>query len=204
MLGDGGINNPWQANITVNATKDKKYAEYIHLLCQKLFDISPRAIQRKTKNALVIRLASTSVVDFLVENGLPRGNKLKQGLRIPEWIFQEPIYKKLCVRGLIDTDGCLYIHKHTGQPYRNIGLSFSSLSPELIAQVASIFDEFGIMPHITKRRRDVCLYKASAVAEYLRVFGTSNERIRAVYRDWEASDSGLFHHLGKVAYRKVS
>jgi len=25
-----------------------------------------------------------------------------------------------------------------------------------------------------------------------------------VYRDWEASDSGLFHHLGKVAYRKVS
>ena len=35
MMGDGGINNPWQANITLNSIKDVKYARYISNLCKK-------------------------------------------------------------------------------------------------------------------------------------------------------------------------
>src|SRR5665811_87527 len=39
MLGDGGINNPWQANITMNSVADAKYAIYVEKLIQKLFGI---------------------------------------------------------------------------------------------------------------------------------------------------------------------
>ena len=184
MLGDGGINNPWQAVITVNSIRDRKYADYISKLSRELFGISPVLSVRKERNTLVLRLSSISVVDFLVELGLPRGNKLKAGLKIPDWILKKKSYKIACVRGLVDTDGCLYVHKHTvgGKKYENLGLSFRSHSPELLWQVATIFEENRIIPHITKRERDLCLYRQDAVSRYLTVFGTANERIGSVYK----------------------
>lgn len=189
MIGDGGINNPWQATITVNAVADADYIPYVSNLCQKLFEILPALRKRKENKAFVISLASTSVVDFLVANGIPRGNKLKNGLRIPKWILEKKSFKRACIRGLVDTDGCLFIqaHKVFGKTYKNIGLSFSSASPDLIFQVAEIFEEFGIMPHISKRGRDVCLYRADAVRRYLEVFGTSNDRIKSVYHKWKGA-----------------
>ena len=187
MIGDGGINNPWQANIGLNSIKDAQYAEYIAKLCYKLFRVRPVLKKRKTKNTLVITLSSTTIVDYLVENGLMRGNKLKQGLKIPDWILEKDSYRRACVRGLIDTDGCLFVHVHkspVGKTYRNIGLSFVSYSPELIFQVADILSEHKIAPHITKRGRDIYLYQESAVFKYLQVFGSSNDRIKKVYHNW--------------------
>lgn len=186
MMGDGGINNPWQANITLNSIKDADYSKYIHSLCQELFEVIPVVRKRKDRNTLVVSLASISVVDFLVENGLPRGNKLKNGLSIPQWILDKPAYKKNCIRGLVDTDGCIGVHIHriNGRMYKNIYLTFTSYSPKLIFQVADVLAEFGIMPHITKRGRDIYLYQADLVEKYLKIFGTSNIRIESVYKKW--------------------
>lgn len=189
MLGDGGINNPWQANITLNAVKDKKYAIYILKLCNDLFGITPAIRKRKEKQALVISLASTTVVDFLVEQGLPRGNKLKNGLRIPQWILHKREYRIACVRGLVDTDGCIFVHKHLVQAkfYENIGLCFTSYSPELIVHVANILEEFSIIPHISGQGRNIYLYSENAISKYLRVFGSSNKRIHSVYKKWRGA-----------------
>ncbi|MBA3788767.1 hypothetical protein H0X32_00010 [Patescibacteria group bacterium] len=134
-------------------------------------------------------LSSITLVDFLVANGLPRGHKLKNGLKIPEWILKNFDYRIACVRGLIDTDGCLFVHKHTvsSKEYKNIGLCFSSYSSILLIQVGNIFEEFGIIPHISTDGRMIYLYKASAVAKYLEVFGTSNERISSVYERWRGA-----------------
>ena len=186
MMGDGGINNPWQANITLNATKDAKYSRYVVKLCSELFGIFPAIRKRKEKNALVISLASTSVVDFLVSEGLLRGNKLKNGLKIPNWILKNKLFSKACVRGLVDTDGFIFVHTHkvSGKIYKNIGLGFTSYSLELIFQVAGLFEEFGIMAHISKDGRDIRLYKVDVIAKYLKIFGTSNERLGSVYKKW--------------------
>src|SRR3989344_4752940 len=77
MIGDGGINNLWQANISLNSIKDVAYSKYILNICQKLFGIKPAIHKRKSTNTLILSLASVSIVDFLVESGLVRGNKLK-------------------------------------------------------------------------------------------------------------------------------
>ncbi|MDP2594071.1 MAG: LAGLIDADG family homing endonuclease [bacterium] len=189
MMGDGGINNPWQATITVNAIADKAYASYVHDLCIDLFWIAPAVRKRNGRQALVISLASTTVVDFLVSRGLCRGNKLLQGLKIPSWILKSTRYHRACVRGLVDTDGCLFVHKHRvrGKQYQNIGLCFSSASPKLIQQVASVFEKYGIMPHIDKRGQNLYLYREAAVARYLEIFGTSNERIGSLYQKWRGA-----------------
>ncbi len=186
MMGDGGINNPWQSNITLNALKDKNYSDYITKLCLILFDIAPVIRKRKKSQALVVCLSSTTIVDFLVANGLPRGNKLKNGLKIPEWILNRKSYRIACVRGLIDTDGGLFIHRHSvsGKEYNNLGLCFCSHSLYLISQVALIFKEYGIEPHIEGWGQKIYLYKSDDITKYLKIFGTSNDRIRLVYNKW--------------------
>lgn len=187
MMGDGGINNEWQATVSLNSIKDAEFSKYIAYLCKRLFGIFPVIRKRPGQNTLIVSLASTSVVDFLVKNGLPRGNKLLNGLRIPDWIISDSSFQRACVRGLIDTDGCIYIHKHKvgSKEYRNIGLSFTSYEPKLIHQVSEIFKKSGIAPHVTKRGRDINLYKAGSVERYLNIFGTSNNRISSMYKKWE-------------------
>ena len=189
MMGDGGINNLWQATITLNAVADASYAKYISVLCKKLFGVIPAVRRRENSKTLVISIASISVVDFLVRNGLSRGNKLRNGLQIPRWILKKKAYRIACLRGLVDTEGCLFVHTHrvAGRVYRNIGLNFRSHSPELIFQMLSIFEECGIIPHITKRGTDIYLYQAKDVERYLKIFGTSNERISSVYKKWRGA-----------------
>lgn len=186
MIGDGGINNDWQFKITLNSVSDIKYSKYIMKLIEKLFHSKPKFFKKKIGNAIDVYLNSVTVVDFLVDNGLVRGNKLKQGLRIPRWIFENREFSIKCVRCLFDTDGCMYIHTHkvAGKKYRNIGLQFTSYSKELIFQVAEILDNFGIMPHITKRGNEIYIYQADMIEKYLKVFGTSNPRISSVYNKW--------------------
>lgn len=186
MMGDGGINNLWQITITLNSVADAKYARYVVVLCKKLFGISPAVRKRKGKRALVISLASTSVVDFLVSQGLPRGNKIKNGLKIPNWIFSKDSYQKSCLRGMLDTDGCIFIHKHRvcGKIYKNISLSFTSYSQELISYVMSTLERFGIIAYITGRGTDVNIYQMDAITKYLKIIGTSNDRLISVYKKW--------------------
>lgn len=189
MLGDGGINNPWQANITVNSVADKEYAQHVSSLSLRLFGIAPALRKRRTSQALVISISSTTVVDFLVENGLVRGNKLAGGLSIPKWIMKNPRYKIACMRGLMDTDGCLYVHKHRvgKKTYRNIGLCFSSYAPTLMRQAVRIFIECGIVPHVSGGGRALYVYSEEAVQAYLDTFGTRNPRIERVYREWKGA-----------------
>ncbi len=186
MIGDGGINNPWQANITLNSIKDKRYSEYISDLCKNLFNIYPAIRKRKGTNTMVISLASTTLVDFLVYMGLRRGNKLKQGLGIPAWIMKVPTFKRACLRGLIDTDGCMFIHKHnfSNKKFQSIGLCFTSASEKLLGQVMEILSGLKISGHISTRKKDVFLYNKADIARYMRLIGSSNERIISVYKRW--------------------
>lgn len=187
MIGDGGINNAWQANVSLNSIADAEYATYVARLFQDLFAVAPAIRKRRGRNVLVVSLASTSIVDFLATNGLSRGDKLKDGLRIPDWILARRAWRLACVRGLVDTDGCLYIHRHrvSGRSYQNIGFCFSSHSPELLRQVATILEACKITPHINKKGTEIYLYRADAVERYLEIFGTSNQRIVSVYRTWK-------------------
>ncbi len=86
----------------------------------------------------------------------------------------------------MDTDGCLYIHRHkqNGKTYQNIGLCFTSYSKKLTKSVAGIMNKLGIKPHIMKDSTRIYLYSQKAVVEYLSIFGSSNARIRNKYLDW--------------------
>ncbi len=135
---------------------------------------------------MVLVSSSTSLIDVLVSKGVVRGNKVKQKIDIPAWIMANEEYQKQFVRGLVDTDGCLYIHRHTvaGKPYKNIGFNFVSMSQPLTRSVAAILQKFGIKPHIMGNGTKIYLYSEPAVVDYLKIFGSSNPRITGKFAEW--------------------
>ncbi len=184
-FGDGGINNLWQMVITLNADKDAEYAKYVCGLIYKLFGIDP-VVRKRGKRTLQIVSSSISLVDFLIKKGAVRGNKIKQNFDIPDWVRKNDKYAKVFVRGLIDTDGCLYVHRHIvrGASYENIGFCFTSYSINLLDSVVNIFRKFGIKPYVKNKGRNIYLYSNDAVENYLHIFGSSNPRIFNLYKNW--------------------
>lgn len=177
-FGDGGINNIWQVNITLNSLLDVEYSQYVARSIESLFGCVPRVWER-AGHRLMITASSTSLVDFRVSKGCARGNKVLQEFNIPSWISSDSNYSRAFVRGLMDTDGCLYIHNHvvSNKRYHNIGLCFTSYSRPLLRSVAKIFAANGIEPHLRDRDGRIYLYKSNSVIQYLKVFGSSNPRI---------------------------
>lgn len=186
IFGDGGINNDWQLVITLNSISDLKYSRYVGKLLNKLFEIEVVISKRPNINALILVCSSISLVDFLVSKGSVRGNKVIQQINIPDWINSNSEYKKSFVRGLVDTDGCLFIHSHIIKNvlYKNIGFCFTNSSKKLIISVAQVLKEFGIEPHITDEGRRIYLYSFKDVISYLNIFNSSNPRIFKKYIEW--------------------
>lgn len=185
-FGDGNIANRWQLNFSMNAVKDSAYAYYITSLVFDLFQIRPKIRKRKDENTLAISCSSISLVDYFITKGAIPGNKIHYQPSIPNWIHESSEYEKLFVRGLIDTDGCLYIHRHKVGPkeYKNIGFCFTNLCLNIVQGVADILAHNNIKPYITKDKRNIYLYRVASIERYLEVFGSSNPRIIKVYNQW--------------------
>lgn len=186
VFGDGGINNVWQVVVTLNASKDTAYAVFVAQLFTNLFGVGVVVRKQPRDNTLRVVCSSMNVVDFLVSIGAVRGNKIRQQIDVPAWINNNELFQKAFVRGLVDTDGCLFVHKHVvgKKLQQNIGFCFTSYSENLLLGVATILEYFGVIPHVADSKRRIYLYSAKAVKKYLEIFGTSNERISSVYENW--------------------
>lgn len=202
-FGDGGINNKWQVVISLNSEKDVVYSNYLQRLTKKLFNLDTVIRKRSNQKNIMVVMSSTSLVDFLITKGAVRGDKIVQNIDIPLWIKGNLEHERAFVKGLMDTDGCLFIHKHNikERTYHNIGFCLTSFSKKLIISVAEILKKFDINPHISDKGRRIYLYNEKAVSKYLSIFGSSNPRIINKFEEWknmERSHSGRVRRLGKT------
>lgn len=186
IIGDGGINNDWQLVISLNSTKDRNFSGYIKSLLWELFEIKAVIRKRPGQNTLVVVVSSMNLLDYLISKGAVKGNKIAQNIDIPSWINGSEHFKRAFVRGLVDTDGGLYNHKHIVERkvYTNLGLCFTSWSKRLLITVANILKTNGIKPHIENKGRNIYLYSIKAIESYLNIFGSSNSRIIEQYNNW--------------------
>lgn len=119
ILGDGCVTSykhPIKKNcyhgirIAGNSITDRDYIlNYVLPLTKKLFNVNPSIYEPKKERVMYLQLQSIRLIKFIKSIGLTPGNKLKNNQGIPDWIKQNPKYLKVCLRGLIDTDGCVYL-----------------------------------------------------------------------------------------------
>jgi len=177
MLGDGGINCSTQATIVLHKDNAKSYITLIRKNIKKLFSINPAVYYYQKgshKNVATITIHSTSFVKFLVSKGLKIGNKVKKQVDVPLWIKKNKNFSKHCLRGLIDTDGCVYLHRHktNGCDCFNIGINFSNKSTPLLKFVYNTFKNLNFHPKIFAN--GVNLYRESEVRRYAKEIKFSN------------------------------
>jgi hypothetical protein len=180
MLGDGGMTKR-QAYITLNKIDDLEYIRHVSSMIKLLFKYKPRIYSAGKSKAVRIVISSTkAVMSFHKELGLKIGNKLLQNLDIPAWIYDDQSFEKACVRGLFDTDGCLFFETHTikGRKYSYGRLNLTSHSPTLIASVMSILIKYGLNPVLRKNGKAIQLENTKEICNYFEVIGTSNPKHR--------------------------
>lgn len=158
MLGDGGISRT-QISITLGNSTDHEYVPYIIRLIKKLFRVIGSISYPLNKDVVRIRVSGVNLTKNLKKLGLVEGDKIEQKIDIPVWILQREIYIKACIRGLIDTDGCVHRkvrREKDGREYRSIGITFCSASKPLQISVIKLFARLGFKAAISGRTIYLC------------------------------------------------
>lgn len=184
MMGDGGITER-QVTVTLNSATDKDYLNFVKELMEKLFLVEPRVSKRKNELAVTLKISRTNLVSFCQSIGLLVGNKIKQNIDIPTWVKDNLEYVIPCIRGLMDTDGCIFLETHDikGKKYCYPRLSLVSASPNLRFSVYKALKNLGFSPKI-RNSRSVQIEKNEEIKKYFDKIGTSNLKHRNRYREF--------------------
>lgn len=175
MMGDGGIST-YQIVITLHHIDDAGYTTFVANLIEKLFKVTP-SIYHSSKNSVNdIVVSRKELVRYVHELGLPIGNKIKQRFDIPEWIKRDRRLAIACLRGLIDTDGCIFTHRYRakGVWYAYKKLSFTSASDPLRRSVHALLQKCGFHPRISDK--DVRLDRVEDIQRYFSIIGSHNPK----------------------------
>ena len=189
ILGDGNVNyykkgkniGVYQVNIAGDKNLDREYhLTYVALLFKELFGLGPVEKLSKTNNGRYLIISSKQLVVFLISQGLKSGDKIKNQVRIPSWIKENPKYLKACLRGLFDTDGSIY--KITNQ--NSYQISFTNYNTTLLNDVRDGLLSLGIgVSNITKGK-DITITKKSELRKFLKEVGFKNSRHLTKVKMW--------------------
>lgn len=147
ILGDGSIHSIpdrgiYQVRITGNSySKEEIFylSNYVKNLFVEVFHIFVSV--KIFKNGNYLYKQSKDLVYTLNFFGLPSGNKKKNNVKIPNWIFNNKNYLIACLRGLFDTDGYVY-PKSKSHKYATI--SISSAIPNLRKSITKALEKLDI------------------------------------------------------------
>ena len=131
MLGDGNI---YENGVRISCdSRWPEYIIYIEKLMYRIFGIYFKQYKGKA-NCIHLYVYNELLVNKLLQLGLQRGDKIVNNIGVPEWIQKNQVYSERCLRGLIDTDGCLYWCKRD----RNFYFNFKNTCKR-------IYHDFGLM-----------------------------------------------------------
>ncbi len=193
MLGDGNLTKikdykkgTYSARIVGDSRKDKKYLlTFVKPLIETLFGIKARTAVSKVSNAMIVEAVGKNIVDFLESKEFKPGDKIRNKLRIPEWIKQNPLYLSACLRGLYDTDGCIY--KLTNQ--NSIQISFSNRNRGLLEDLREGLISLGIFPSKITKEKETNITKKTELAKFLKLLGFHNSKHLDKVKMWKIAPS---------------
>lgn len=190
ILGDGNINfykkgkkiGVYQVNIAGDRNLDKDYHSiYIISLLKDLFGVKVKEKLSPRNNARYLIISSRQLVDFLISQGLKSGHKIKNKANIPLWIKKNPVYLSACIRGLFDTDGCVYeLLPHWPGLYQ---ISLTCNNPILINDVRNGLLSLGIKcSNVSKNK--IYVTKKTELRKFLKEIGFRNSRHLNKIKNW--------------------
>lgn len=188
MLGDGclskyHVNDRKSARycmlITGNSKFDEEYFEHLRSLVKRLFGLNPSILKEKRANVLRFVIQSRAAFEVLESMGYPVGRKTDLGL--PAKVLSLPWEcKKVVIRGLFDTDGCIFARKDEG--YRYPYVMITSAHDKLRRQLVEMLRERDYPAYI--HGDDVLVRGAANLRMWMSDIGSRNPKIVKRYEEW--------------------
>lgn len=160
---------------------DKEYFEnYLVPLIKRNFSFTkPKIYYRNDENTIMLKIYSKRLCELFMSIGFKPGKKART-IVIPQEILEDKEYTKATIRGIFDTDGCVFFDKRSNykRPYPRITLQVASIG--LISQIEEILSkDFSL--YVNKRNRDgnrnyVEIYGHNQLENFLKGIGFSNKR----------------------------
>lgn len=135
-LGDGNLSNSNGRAVRLRITCDVKYEKlnkHIFQSLQKFLPDNKVFVCRNTKRTSVDIACYSNYLENLLGWKAKNGTKYSQKVRIPEWVLTNKNFIKECLRGLIQTDGSIYMDR--GYKMVNIVSNIESLAKSAITAI---------------------------------------------------------------------
>ena len=139
----------------------------------------PIFIIKKNQNSLLLRVYFKDFFDFFLSLGFKSGVKTRT-IFIPEVIISNPVLTRATIRGIFDTDGCVFFDKRKNykKPYPRIIIQVASIP--LIKQLQTILSsDFSLYVDLSNRdgkRNTLEIYGHEQLERFLKQIGFSNKR----------------------------
>ncbi len=153
-IGDGNLSNPNGRAIRLRITCDKKYPLLIKRIINSLQSLLPQnkvSIVEREEGCLDISVYSNHLEKILGWKA-KKGSKFIQNVSIPPWINKNREYQINCLKGLIETDGCIYFDRG----YKM--MMFSTIIPRLANDVFKMINSLDFSPNIYRIKRGTNKY----------------------------------------------
>jgi hypothetical protein len=189
LMGDGCVSeykdyehaNRCDTIITGDKRHDFAYFNYMKRLLSNL-GVNCYIYQYKHNNSLRLTIRNKRFSKFLLSIGFPNGNKY-EFLIIPQIFSNLPWNDlKLIIRGLFDTDGCIFGKKN--EKYRYPYICISSKSQKLRQQLQGILRQKGYPFYFNND--NLFMKGIKNVTLWMEDIGTSNPKHRFKYEYWLA------------------
>jgi intein/homing endonuclease len=178
FLGDGSFGNNYQLVISWNHKCEHDYAKHVQRMVRSLFGIESKIRIRKKYGSAEIVISSSNLVDHVRKlTGIKLGGA-KKSFKLPAWLSRNKKYRVGFLRGLFDSEGCVYRHKYysNAKPYSYVKIAVTNYCDEIL----SVFQEFlrsaGI--NSVKYRNRVHIYSDADTRRFFSLIGTSNIKNR--------------------------
>jgi hypothetical protein len=180
LLGDGWLSHfhskksgkPFYwVGISGHMKDDLLYLYYVRDLIFSLFSKKVIFKFKNKENAVDIVFCSKQIISFLNHSfNFPVGKKLD--LKIHEIFIKNNLAMLYIIKGLMDTDGSIYLSEANGYSYPYIELHMNA--PNLLDQVNDHFLKNGFKPQ--RRANRVILKSWKQVDKYVLLYGFNNSK----------------------------
>ena len=200
IIGDGCIRyspgtSQYFVEIVGDPKKEKRY--YAYLLAIFNEELNLKVSVKVRERGLRLRTYSKSFVEFFIyELGIPYNNKKCQNVTIPTVILLEPSFLKFCLRGIMDTDGSLFLaNKGYRDDYPTIEISTTSAN--LAHQMHSVLSKMFRLGFRSFKQGDYHrIYRISLngdvmIQRWFDEIGFSNSRNLNKYLEYKNGAAGI-------------
>ena len=184
FLGDGSFGNKYQIVISWNHRCEHDYARHVQEMVYKLFGLESKIRIRKEYGSAEVVISSSNLVDYIRKLIGIKAGASKKLFKLPAWLLKNKRYRIGFLRGLFDSEGCVYQHKcySNAKAYSYIKIAITNYCDEILSAFQSFLKSLKI--NSVKYRNRIHIYSSKDTRRFFSLVGSNNNKNKVRFKEF--------------------